>query len=146
MTSENVTEAETVELSEPKPSRAVDDRLIDELVSRAQAEGLQLTGEGGLLQHLTKRLLEPGPEHGLSLPVSQHEIPPGGCYTSPTRSANHRPSTSDSRIHGSISPVGAASRLTTTLTLRRLSSAPDGPVSLTVVIRTKAQASSARAP
>ncbi|WP_431193200.1 transposase [Streptomyces tendae] len=58
MTSENVTEAETVELSEPKPSRAVDDRLIDDLVSRAQAEGLQLTGEGGLLQQLTKRLLE----------------------------------------------------------------------------------------
>ncbi|WP_435843103.1 transposase [Streptomyces lavendulae] len=58
MTSENVTEAETVEPSEPKPSKAVDDRLIDELVSRAQAEGLQLTGEGGLLQQLTKRLLE----------------------------------------------------------------------------------------
>ncbi|MGW7334193.1 transposase, partial [Streptomyces sp. NPDC054840] len=25
----------------------MDDRLIDELVSRAQARGLQLTGEGG---------------------------------------------------------------------------------------------------
>ncbi|MDX2565430.1 transposase, partial [Streptomyces sp. TX20-6-3] len=36
----------------------MDDRLIVELVSRAQAEGLQLTGEGGLLQQLTKRLLE----------------------------------------------------------------------------------------
>ncbi|WP_241788038.1 transposase [Streptomyces sp. PRh5] len=32
--------------------------MIDELVRRAQAEGLQLTGEGGLLQQLTKRLLE----------------------------------------------------------------------------------------
>ncbi|RPK44861.1 hypothetical protein EES37_15865 [Streptomyces sp. ADI91-18] len=53
MTSENVTEAETVEPSEPKLSKAVDDRLIDELVFRAQAEGLQLTGEGGLLQQLT---------------------------------------------------------------------------------------------
>ncbi len=39
-------------------SKAVDDRLIDELVGRAQAEGVQLTGEGGLLQQLTKRLLE----------------------------------------------------------------------------------------
>ena len=58
MTSENVTEAETVEPSERQPAKAVDDRLIDELVSRAQAEGLQLTGEGGLLQQLTKRLLE----------------------------------------------------------------------------------------
>ncbi len=58
MTSENVTEAEISEAVEPQPARAVDDRLIDELVSRAQAEGLQLTGEGGLLQQLTKRLLE----------------------------------------------------------------------------------------
>lgn len=58
MTSENVTVAGTFEPAEPKPSKAVDDRLIDELVSRAQAEGLQLTGEGGLLQQLTKRLLE----------------------------------------------------------------------------------------
>jgi transposase-like protein len=37
--------------------KAVDDQLIDELVGRAQAEGLQLTGEGGF-QQLTKRLLE----------------------------------------------------------------------------------------
>ncbi len=29
MTSENVTEAETVEPSEPQPARVVDDRLID---------------------------------------------------------------------------------------------------------------------
>ena len=58
MSSENVTEAEIDESVEPQPARAVDDRLIDELVSRAQAEGLQLTGEGGLLQQLTKRLLE----------------------------------------------------------------------------------------
>src|SRR6478735_991533 len=58
MTSENVTEAGTVEAAEPQPARVVDDRLIDELVSRAQAEGLQLTSEGGLLQQLTKRLLE----------------------------------------------------------------------------------------
>ncbi|GAA3081889.1 hypothetical protein GCM10017562_59060 [Streptomyces roseofulvus] len=51
MTSENVTEAEA-EISdavEPQSARVVDDRLIDGLVSRAQAEGLQLTGEGGLL-------------------------------------------------------------------------------------------------
>ncbi|WP_030760336.1 IS256 family transposase [Streptomyces griseus] len=58
MTSEKVTEAEPVEAAEPQPARVVDDRLIDELVSRAQAVGLQLTGEGGLLQQLTKRLLE----------------------------------------------------------------------------------------
>lgn len=57
MTSDNVTEAKSAELSEAVPSKLADDRLIDELVGRAQAEGLQLTGEGGLLQQLTKRLL-----------------------------------------------------------------------------------------
>jgi putative transposase len=36
----------------------VDEQLIDRLASRARAGGLQLAGEGGLLQQLTKRLLE----------------------------------------------------------------------------------------
>ncbi|MGX1480886.1 UNVERIFIED_CONTAM: transposase-like protein [Streptomyces canus] len=58
MTSENVTEPGSVESDEPQSAKSVDDQLIDELVGRAQAEGLQLTGEGGLLQQLTKRLLE----------------------------------------------------------------------------------------
>ncbi|WP_278191841.1 MULTISPECIES: transposase [Streptomyces] len=35
-----------------------DDRLIEELVGRAQAEGVQATGGGGLLQRLAKRLVE----------------------------------------------------------------------------------------
>ncbi|MEV6570909.1 hypothetical protein [Streptomyces sp. NPDC051577] len=50
MASENVTGVETGESTEPQSAKAVDDRLIDELVSRAQAEGLQLTGEGGVGQ------------------------------------------------------------------------------------------------
>ncbi|MFD8144571.1 hypothetical protein [Streptomyces sp. NPDC059708] len=37
MTSGNVTEAETGEAADPQPSKAADDRLIDELVARAQA-------------------------------------------------------------------------------------------------------------
>lgn len=36
----------------------VDDALVAQLVARAQAGGLKLTGEGGLLQQLTKRVLE----------------------------------------------------------------------------------------
>ncbi|SCK09673.1 Transposase (or an inactivated derivative) [Streptomyces sp. WMMB 322] len=36
---------------------AVDEQLVGMLVDRARAEGLQLTGEGGLLQQLTKRVL-----------------------------------------------------------------------------------------
>ncbi|MFI5688226.1 IS256 family transposase [Streptomyces sp. NPDC051636] len=58
MTSNNTSEEASSEAAVPAPARAVDDQLIEELVGRAQAEGLQLTGEGGLLQQLTKRLLE----------------------------------------------------------------------------------------
>ncbi len=58
MTSENVSESEGGKSTSAVPAKAVDDQLIEELVGRAQAEGLQLTGEGGLLQQLTKRLLE----------------------------------------------------------------------------------------
>ena len=53
MTSENVSGSEAVEPVEAVRAKAVDDQLIDELVGRAQAEGLQLTVEGGLLQQLT---------------------------------------------------------------------------------------------
>lgn len=35
-----------------------DEQLIAMLVDRARGDGLQLTGEGGLLQQLTKRVLE----------------------------------------------------------------------------------------
>ncbi|SFY51193.1 hypothetical protein STEPF1_04450 [Streptomyces sp. F-1] len=58
MTSENVAEQDAVESAAAVSAKAVDAQLIDELVSRAQAEGLQSTGEGGLLQQLTRRLLE----------------------------------------------------------------------------------------
>ncbi|MFD1313549.1 IS256 family transposase, partial [Streptomyces kaempferi] len=37
---------------------AMDDGLVAELVARAQAGGVKLTGEGGLRQQLTKRVLE----------------------------------------------------------------------------------------
>lgn len=39
-------------------SAAVDDQLVGMLVERPRAEGLQLTGEGGLLHQLTRRVLE----------------------------------------------------------------------------------------
>lgn len=38
--------------------QVADDQLIAMLVDRARSEGLQLTGDGGLLQQLTKRVLE----------------------------------------------------------------------------------------
>ncbi len=39
------------------PSAASDEQLVAMLVDRARREGLQLTGERGLLQQLTKRVL-----------------------------------------------------------------------------------------
>ncbi len=56
--SNNVTEAENVEPYEAVAPKSLDGWGIDELVGRAQAEGLQVAGEGGLLQQVAKRLLE----------------------------------------------------------------------------------------
>jgi hypothetical protein len=55
--------AETVEEVRPAELSAglVDDQLIAPLVGQARAAGIQLTGEGGLRQQLTKRVLESGP-------------------------------------------------------------------------------------
>ena len=41
----------------PELLDAVDEQLIDRLVGRAREGGLALTGEGGLLAQLTKRLV-----------------------------------------------------------------------------------------
>jgi hypothetical protein len=48
---------EAVEVAVDAPD-AVDDGLVAELVARAQAGGVKLTGEGGLLAELTRRVLE----------------------------------------------------------------------------------------
>ncbi|WP_256370692.1 transposase [Micromonospora sp. KC723] len=41
-----------------QPADGVDAELVAQLVEQARAAGLQLTGDGGLLQQLTKRVLE----------------------------------------------------------------------------------------
>src|SRR5205085_12421135 len=41
-----------------EPADGVDDQLVRQLVDRARAEGLKLTGEGGLLGRLTKVVVE----------------------------------------------------------------------------------------
>jgi putative transposase len=42
----------------PAQVDGVDEQLVGQLVEQARAKGLQLSGEGGLLQQLTKRVLE----------------------------------------------------------------------------------------
>jgi putative transposase len=44
--------------ADPAGLDGLDEQLITQLVDRAKTGGLQLTGEGGVLQQLTKRLLE----------------------------------------------------------------------------------------
>jgi hypothetical protein len=56
MTSDNVSEPEDAGAAERQQPTAVDQQLVDELMGRVQSEGVQLTGEGGLLRQLTKRL------------------------------------------------------------------------------------------
>ncbi len=51
MTSENIAAEASGDVAvETAPSAVADEKFIEELVSRAQADGLQLTGEGGLLR------------------------------------------------------------------------------------------------
>jgi Transposase, Mutator family/Helicase associated domain len=49
---------ENESVAESAGAATSDEQLIATLVDRARSEGLQLTGEGGLLQQLTKRVLE----------------------------------------------------------------------------------------
>jgi putative transposase len=58
--SETITEHEAVEAAvvESDAETVSDEQLIAMLVDRARSDGLQLAGEGGPLQQLTKRVLE----------------------------------------------------------------------------------------
>lgn len=66
---------------------ALDDQLISQLVDRAKADGIQLTGEGGLLQQLTKRILESALEREITdhLGHEKHERAESGNVRNGTR-------------------------------------------------------------
>jgi transposase-like protein len=56
----------------------VDDQLVEELVARASAEGVRLTGEGGLLAQLTKRVLESSLEGEMDAHLGYGKHDPAG--------------------------------------------------------------------
>lgn len=62
MTEVLIAEVDTGPVAKRRPARpesdGVDSELVGQLVEQARAAGLQLTGEGGLLSQLTKRVLE----------------------------------------------------------------------------------------
>src|SRR5262245_48286786 len=66
-------------------SDALDDQLIGQLVDRARASGLQLTGAGGLLQQLTKKLLESALEGEMTDHLGYEKHDPAGAGSGNSR-------------------------------------------------------------
>jgi putative transposase len=62
----------------PAATAVVDERLVTELVARAGAEGVSLTGEGGLLQQLTKLGLESSLEGEMDAHLGYGKHDPAG--------------------------------------------------------------------
>ncbi|GLW73721.1 IS256 family transposase [Kitasatospora phosalacinea] len=79
--------AEAVEAVRPVElqSDALDDQLIGQLVDRARASGLQLTGTGGLLQQLTKKLLESALEGEMTDHLGYEKHDPAGSGSGNSR-------------------------------------------------------------
>ena len=63
----------------------LDEQLIGQLVDRARASGLQLTGEGGLLQQLTKRVLESALEGEITDHLGYEKHDPAGAGSGNSR-------------------------------------------------------------
>jgi putative transposase len=73
---------------EPKPEPGLDgldDQLVEQLMDQARADGLQLTGEGGLLQQLTKRVLESALEGEITDHLGYGKHDPAGRGTGNSR-------------------------------------------------------------
>lgn len=71
---ETVEPVESAQSGPPVP--VSDEQLVAMLVERARSEGLQLTGQGGLLQQLTKRVLESALEGEIAdhLGYEKHDV------------------------------------------------------------------------
>jgi len=67
---------------------ATDEQLIAMLVDRARGDGLKLTGEGGLLQQLTKRVLESALDGEITDHVGYDKHDPVGRGSGNTRNGS----------------------------------------------------------
>jgi transposase-like protein len=78
----------------------LDEQLITELVDRARAGGLRLTGEGGVLQHLTKRVLESALDGEITDYLGYDKHDPAGRNT-----GNSRNGTRSKTVLTDVGPV-----------------------------------------
>jgi hypothetical protein len=77
---------ENVENSKPATSLdGLDERLVAQLLSSAKASGLKLTGEGGMLQQLTKLVLESALEGEITDHLGYDKHDPAGRGTGNSR-------------------------------------------------------------
>lgn len=74
------------------PVPVSDEQLVAMLVERARSEGLQMTGQGGLLQQLTKRVLESALEGEIADHLGYRSTTqPAGAVVTPVTGAGPRP-------------------------------------------------------
>lgn len=87
--------------ADPLPEAAtVEQKLIDQLVEQAHSKGLQLTGEGGLLQQLTKKVLESALEGEITDHLGYDKHDPAG-----KDGGNSRNGTRSKTVRTDIGPV-----------------------------------------
>jgi putative transposase len=92
---------ENAEDSKPETGLdGLDEQLVEQLVSRAKAGGLKLTGEGGVLQQLTKRLLESALDGEITDHLGYDKHDPAGRGT-----GNSRNGTRTKTVLTDIGPV-----------------------------------------
>ncbi|MEU6972941.1 IS256 family transposase [Kitasatospora aureofaciens] len=97
-----IVSAEAVEAVRPVELQpdALDDQLIGQLVDQARASGLQLTGAGGLLQQLTKKILESALEGEMTDHLGYEKHDPVGAG-----SGNSRNGTRSKTVLTEVGPV-----------------------------------------
>jgi transposase-like protein len=95
----------SVDETEPGPVQAdgLDEQLVGKLVEQARASGLQLSGEGGLLQRLTKLVIESALEGEITDHLGYDKHDPAG-----KNGANSRNGTRSKTVLTEVGPVELA--------------------------------------
>ena len=83
-----------------RPAETIPPELVDELMAKVHADGLELLGEGGVLAELTKRILERALDEELTDELGYERGDPAGYG-----SGNSRNGTTPKRVLTEIGPV-----------------------------------------